>query len=115
MHTNSQRRAASAPPVINRTAQLSDTGCIADDLYLLAHHECTGRPHLQPRAVMPVQHVLLGRLATACGLGHQMSLYLPPAARLHLEEAAGYLDTGLRTLVAATQAAVDGALLSHRM
>jgi hypothetical protein len=26
---------------------------------------------------VPVQHVLLGRLGTACGLGHQMSLYLP--------------------------------------
>jgi hypothetical protein len=29
---------------------LSGTGRLADDLYLLAHHEITGKPHLQPRA-----------------------------------------------------------------
>ena len=27
------------------------TGRLADDLYLLAHHEMTGKPHLQPRAL----------------------------------------------------------------
>ena len=32
-------------------ARLSGTGRLADDLYLLAHHEITGKPHLQPRAV----------------------------------------------------------------
>jgi hypothetical protein len=31
--------------------RLSGTGRLADDLYLLAHHERTGRPHLQPRAI----------------------------------------------------------------
>ena len=31
-------------------ARLSGTGRLADDLYLLAHHEVTGKPHLQPRA-----------------------------------------------------------------
>jgi len=30
--------------------RLCGTGRLADDLYLLAHHEVTGRPHLQPRA-----------------------------------------------------------------
>ncbi len=30
---------------------LSGTGRLADDLYLVAHHEITGRPHLQPRAL----------------------------------------------------------------
>ncbi len=234
MNSNPRQRAASSTPVISRAARLSGTGRIADDLYLLAHHECTGRPHVQPRAVglglaggllaelvlpgairiwrglvipgggppsadalthmvlsvvarerehlptrdwlvflartatedvasrlgeagfltrartagwwpgraprwvpadpdsafaplvrvkaavdacgpVPVQHVLLGRLATACGLGHQMSLYLPSAARLHLEEAARYLDPDLRALIAATQTAVESALLAHRM
>lgn len=234
MNSIPRQRAASFTPVISRAAQLSGTGRVADDLYLLAHHERTGRPHLQPRAVglglaaallaelvlpgavriwrglvipgggpppsdalahavlsavtderehhpvrdwllflsrtaaedvasrlgeagfltraraagrwpgrrprwapadpdsafaplvrvkaavdargpVPVQHVLLGRLATACGLDHQMSLYLPPAARLHLEEAASYLDPDLRTLVATTQTAVESALLAHRM
>jgi hypothetical protein len=31
-------------------ARLSGTGRLADDLYLMAHHERTGRPLLQPRA-----------------------------------------------------------------
>jgi Golgi phosphoprotein 3 (GPP34) len=31
-------------------AQLSGTGRLADDLYLMAHNDVTGRPYLQPRA-----------------------------------------------------------------
>ena len=31
-------------------ASLSGTGRLADDLYLMAHHDVTGRPYLQPRA-----------------------------------------------------------------
>jgi hypothetical protein len=31
-------------------ARLSGTGRLADDLYLMAHHEVTGKPYLQPRA-----------------------------------------------------------------
>lgn len=31
-------------------AQLSGTGRLADDLWLMAHHEVTGKPYLQPRA-----------------------------------------------------------------
>jgi hypothetical protein len=31
-------------------ARLAGTGRLADDLYLLAHHEVTGRAHLAPRA-----------------------------------------------------------------
>jgi Golgi phosphoprotein 3 (GPP34) len=32
-------------------AGLSGTGLVADDLYLIAHDDRTGRPHLQPRAL----------------------------------------------------------------
>jgi len=32
-------------------AGLSGTGRVADDLYLMAHHELTGRPFVQPRAL----------------------------------------------------------------
>ena len=32
-------------------SRLHGTGLIADDLWLIAHHEVTGRPHLSPRAV----------------------------------------------------------------
>lgn len=30
---------------------LTGTGRLADDIYLLAHHEVSGRPFLQPRAI----------------------------------------------------------------
>lgn len=211
-------------------APLSGTGRLADDLYLVAHHEITGKPHLQPRALglgvaagllgeltlpgaiyltrglvmigdgprpadeltgrilnligsereelgprdwllflsrtatadaarrleaagyvarvrgrrlsrsprwvpadpdcafaplarvksalsgpVTAQQVLLGRIAVACGLGHHLSLYLPPDAEHRLEHLARYLDPGLRELIAATQATVDGALLAHRV
>jgi hypothetical protein len=211
---------------------LSGTGRLADDLYLLAHHEITGKPHLQPRAVglglagallaelmllgticirpdgvmvtdgpppgdalarsvlglvlseherhavqrwllflartaaadvagrleqsgyltrvttwrfgrgerwapvdadsafaplvrvksvlsssqpVTVQSAALAGLATACGLGHQLSLYLPPHARRRLDAAVEELDPGLRDLIAQTRAAVDSAVLSHRV
>jgi hypothetical protein len=61
------------------------------------------------RGPVPVQYVLLGRLATACGLGHQMSLYLPAVAQLHLEQMARCLNPDFQQLVAATQTAVDRA------
>jgi Golgi phosphoprotein 3 (GPP34) len=34
-----------------RPARLSGTGRIADDLYLMAHNDRTGKPYLQPRAI----------------------------------------------------------------
>jgi hypothetical protein len=212
-------------------AGLSGTGRLADDLYLMAHHEITGKPHLQPRAAglglagallaelmllgnisiqadgvvvadgapprdglarsvlglvlseherhavqrwllflartaaadvagrleqsgyltrvttwrfgrgvrwvpvdadsafaplvrvksvlsssqpVTVQSAALAGLAAACGLGHQLSLYLPPNARPRLDEAVEELDPGLRDLIAQTRAAVDSAVLSHR-
>ncbi|HEV2375990.1 MAG TPA: GPP34 family phosphoprotein [Streptosporangiaceae bacterium] len=211
---------------------LGGTGRLADDLYLLAHHEATGKPHLQPRALgqglaagllaellmaeairvgrgsvvaagglmpgddvsglvarrvasepepLPVRdwlaflgqtaardvarrlewagylthercwrgerwvpvdadcafapltrigavlrpsglpgleaarHLALAGLAVACGLGHQLWLYLPPDADQRLGAALQWLDPGLRELIAETQAAVDSALLSHRV
>ena len=212
--------------------RLGGTGRLADDLYLMAHHEITGRPHLQPRAVglglagallaelmllgnisirpdgvmaadralprdelarsvlrlvlseherhaaqrwllflartaevdvagrleqsgyltrvtswrfgrgerwvpvdadsafaplvrvksvlsssqpVTVQSAALAGLAAACGLGHQLSLYLPPKARRRLDEAVEELDPALRDLIAQTRAAVDSAVLSHRV
>ncbi len=211
---------------------LSGTGRLADDLYLLAHHEVTGRPHLQPRAVglglagallaelmlagcvrlqaqqivsagrcplpdglarsvlrlvvsergqhaarewllflartaaddvagrleqsgylaraasrrpwrahrwvpatsesafAPVlrvksaldpsrpasaQNVALAGLAEACGLGRHLALYLPDGVHRRIEQATRQLHPDLRDLIAHTQAAVDSALLSHRV
>jgi hypothetical protein len=70
---------------------------------------------LSARGSVAVQHVVLGALATGCGLDHQLTLYLPPGARERLREAARQLDGGLRELVTVTQTTVDGALLAHRM
>jgi len=213
-------------------ARLSGTGQLADDLYLLAHHEVTGKPHLQPRAAglglagallaelmlsgnaylwpdriavtdrsppeeglarsvlgllvsepeqhaprdwllflartaaedvarrleqsgylirissrrpwrgerwvpvdsdcafapflrvksaldssrpVTVQNAVLAGLAVACGLGRRLALYLPPKALHRLQEAAQQLHPSVRDLIAQTQAAVDSALLSHRV
>jgi hypothetical protein len=211
-------------------ADLSGTGRLADDLYLLAHHEVTGRPHLQPRAVglglagallaelmlagniglragqvvaddhcaphdeltrsvlglvaaererhpardwllflagtaprdvaarlersgyltrvtsrLPLrarqwvpadpdcafaplvrvkaalgpaateQNITLAGLAVACGLGSKLALYLPESAQRRIQKAASQLQPGLQGLIAHTQAAVDSALLSHRV
>ncbi len=61
----------------------------------------------------PREAVLAG-LAVACGLGYRLDQYLTPTDR-SLQEATGYLGPGLRELIAQTQAAVDSALLSHRI
>jgi hypothetical protein len=44
-------------------AGLSGTGRVADDLYLLGHHEISGRPYLQPRPIgMGLAGALLSEL-----------------------------------------------------
>ena len=60
-------------------------------------------------------HTTLAALATASGLSHQLTRYLPAEADRRLGEAAGWLDPSLRELIGQTQAAVDGALLAHRV
>ena len=72
------------------------------------------RAGLRPGRCPPSTRPSAG-LAAACGLGHQLPLYLPPKARRRLDDAAAQLDPGLRDLIAQTQAAVDSALLSHRV
>jgi hypothetical protein len=55
--------------------ELTGTGLLADDLWLLAHHDVTGRPFLQPRALglglagaLLAELVLSGRIAVRAGL-----------------------------------------------
>lgn len=51
------------------TAQLSGTGRLADDLYLMAHNDSTGRPYLQPRATgIGLAGALLAELLLAGGV-----------------------------------------------
>jgi Golgi phosphoprotein 3 (GPP34) len=51
-------------------AQLAGTGRLADDLYLMAHNDSTGRPYLQPRATgLGLAGALLAELLLAGGAG----------------------------------------------
>ena len=70
---------------------------------------------LRPSRPATVQGAVLAGLAVACGLGSRLLPYGPPMARRCLEEVVGRLDPGLREVIAQTQAAVDSALLSHRV
>jgi hypothetical protein len=58
--------------------RLSGTGCLADDLWLLAHHERSGRPHLHKRP--------LG-LGLAAGLLAELMIAVPPGIVLWSDDA----------------------------
>jgi hypothetical protein len=62
---------------------LTGTGLVADDLYLMAHHEVTGKPLLQPRAAgLGLAGALLAELALAGVIGMwQGQVVLADAAR----------------------------------
>jgi hypothetical protein len=70
---------------------------------------------LNPSRPLNVHGAALAGLAAACGLGSRLSLYLPPKTGRALTDAVQRLDPELRELIAQTQAAVDSALLSHRV
>jgi hypothetical protein len=70
---------------------------------------------LNPSRPLNVHGAVLAGLAAACGLGPRLALYLPPRTGRALAEAVQRLDPELRELIAQTQAAVDSALLSHRV
>jgi hypothetical protein len=61
------------------------------------------------------QGAALAALAAACGLGARLCLYLPPGSRARLDQAPPWLDPGLREVITQTQAAVDAAVLAHRV
>jgi len=73
------------------------------------------RAALDPARPPTVHGVVLAGLATACGLGSRLLPYAPPGARRWLDAAVRQLSPDLRELIAQTQAAVDSALLSHRV
>lgn len=54
-------------------------------------------------------------MALACGLGSRVLPYGPADARSNVESSVRKLHPGLRELIACTQAAVDGVLLSQRV
>ena len=73
------------------------------------------RPALDSTRPLSAQGAVLGGLAVACGLSFRLVQYTPSKTGRSLDEAVGQLDPGLRELIAQTQAAVDSALLSHRV
>ena len=70
---------------------------------------------LNPSRPATAQGAALAGLAAACGLGSRLLPYGPPGARRCLDEAVRQLPSGLRDLIAQTQAAVDAAVLTHRV
>jgi hypothetical protein len=61
------------------------------------------------------QSITLAGLAAACGLGPRLALYLPAGARTRTDALVSLLPPELREVIAQTQAAVDAAVLAHRI
>jgi hypothetical protein len=78
-------------------------------------------PVLRVRAVLDASRpltaegVVLAGLTDACGLSFHLAQYAPARAARSLDQAVAHLDPGLRELIAQTKAAVDSALLAHRV
>lgn len=70
---------------------------------------------MEHRRPTTVADVVLTGLAIACGLGNRILPFGPPDARSNVESSVRKLLPGMRELIAQTQAAVDSALLSHRV
>jgi Golgi phosphoprotein 3 (GPP34) len=70
---------------------------------------------IDPAKPVTVPGATLAGLAAACGLGSRLLPYGPKGARHCLDETVRRLAPDLRELIAQTQAATDGLLLSQRV
>lgn len=70
---------------------------------------------LHPGRPGDAQAIALAGLAAACGLGPRLALYLPAGARTRTDALVSLLTPELREVITQTQAAVDAAVLAHRM
>ena len=70
---------------------------------------------LDPSRPVLVTGLVLAALAAACGLGARLGLYLPAGSRARIDALAGLLDPDLDEVITQVQAAVDAALLAHRV
>jgi Golgi phosphoprotein 3 (GPP34) len=61
------------------------------------------------------QEVVLAGLADACGLGFRLAEYAPDRTIRPLHQAIAQLAPGLQDLISHTKAAVDSAVLAHRL
>jgi hypothetical protein len=70
---------------------------------------------LHPDRPGDAQAITLAGLAAACGLGPHLALYLPSGSRARTDALVSLLPPDLREVITQTQAAVDAAVLAHRM
>jgi Golgi phosphoprotein 3 (GPP34) len=71
------------------------------------------RPAVDAARPLTAHAVVLAGLSAGCGLRFRLEQYLPPAGRT-VEETVAQLPPDLQKLTGAVQAAVDGAVLTHR-
>jgi hypothetical protein len=110
-------------------ARLERSGYLAYDKGLLpwrnrwvpTDRDSAFAPVLRVRAVLDAARpltasgVVLAGLADACGLGFRLAYYAPGRPVRPLHQAIAQLAPGLQDLVAHTKAAVDSAVLAHRV
>jgi Golgi phosphoprotein 3 (GPP34) len=83
--------------------------------------DCAFAPVARLKATLNLSHpgdaqaVALAGLAAACGLGPRLALYLPAGARARTGALVPLLAPALRQVITQTQAAVDTAVLAHRI
>jgi len=82
------------------SAGLNGTGLVADDLYLLAHNDVTGKPLLQPR---PLSIGLAGGLLAELRLGGSISLWPDGRLAAHRSWPGDDLARHVRDQIAAEQ------------
>jgi hypothetical protein len=86
-----------------------------------ANPDCAFAPVTRIKAALDtsrpvlVTGVVLAALAAACGLGARLGLYLPSGSRARIDVMTRLLDPGLDEVITQVQAAVDAALLAHRV
>jgi hypothetical protein len=70
---------------------------------------------LDPSGPVAMTGVVLAALAGACGLAPRLGLYLPSGSRARIEVMTRLLDPDLEEVITQVQAAVDAAVLAHRI
>ncbi len=70
---------------------------------------------LDPSRPVPVASAALAAVASACGLAPRLALYLPPGSRARIDALARLLGPELGEVITQTRAAVDAAVLAHRL
>ena len=73
------------------------------------------RTALDPARPLTAECAVLAGLADACGLGYHLAEYAPAGGARSVDQVTAQLGPSLRDLIAQTRAAVDSALLAHRI